>query len=313
MMADKNAAKRQPGVIVPLVTPLTEAGALDEKALRRMADHLVAGGVDAVFVIGTTGESASLPAALRSRLVAVTVEQFGGRVGVYAGISSNCLAESLAAGREYLRMGVDALVAHMPSYFPLSDQEQYDYFQALLDGLAGPLILYNMPHTTHMSIPLEVVERLADHPNVAGLKDSAGDSARLAKLLQLLGGREKFPIFVGTTTLATEGLKEGAEGFVPSIGNLIPAPCRDLYAAARAGKWDEAEKHQALLDTLGRICYGSGTLGQYLAALKALMSEVGLCGPTMLPPLQTVDRRQRQELLEGLKKKGLSLAELVGR
>lgn len=310
-MASTNAPKQRRGVIVPMITPLTESGELDEKAARRVVDHLLAGGVDAIFVIGTTGESASLPAAWRPRLVAATVEQVGGRTGVYAGISSNCLSESLAAGKEYLRMGVDALVVHLPCYFPLSDQEQYHYFKTLLDGLAGPLVIYNIPQTTGMSISLEVVEQLAEHPNAAGLKDSAGDPARLSKLLQLLSGRDKFPVFVGTTALAAEGLKGGAAGYVPSIGNLTPSPCRDLYASAQAGRWDEVKKHQALLDTLGKVCYGGRTIGQSVAALKALMSEAGLCGPTVLPPLQTLDRRQRQELMEGLKNEGLSLAELT--
>ncbi len=245
-MASTNAPKQRRGVIVPMITPLTESGELDEKAARRVVDHLLAGGVDAIFVIGTTGESASLPAAWRPRLVAATVEQVGGRTGVYAGISSNCLSESLAAGKEYLRMGVDALVVHLPCYFPLSDQEQYHYFKTLLDGLAGPLVIYNIPQTTGMSISLEVVEQLAEHPNAAGLKDSAGDPARLSKLLQLLSGRDKFPVFVGTTALAAEGLKGGAAGYVPSIGNLTPSPCRDLYASAQAGRWDEVKEAPGL-------------------------------------------------------------------
>ncbi|MGA2265056.1 MAG: dihydrodipicolinate synthase family protein [Phycisphaerae bacterium] len=304
-------AKPRGGVIVPMITPLTDAGKLDEKSLSRVVDHLLAGGVDVIFVLGTTGEAASLSADMRSRLVAGTVEHVGGRIPVYAGISGNCLAESLAAAKEYLARGAEALVAHLPTYFPLNDEEQYRYFKALLDGASGPLILYNIPQTTNMTIPLDVVERLSEHPNAAGLKDSSPDVARTAELLMRMGKREKFPIFMGHTAFAAQGLAQGAAGYVPSTGNLAPTLCRHLYEAARAGEVDRAAKHQAALNTVGRLYQGNRSVGQSIAALKALMSEAKLCGPAVLPPLRTLDPAQRKQLLEGLKAENLTLTALA--
>jgi 4-hydroxy-tetrahydrodipicolinate synthase len=294
-----------------MITPFTDSGKLDEKSLSRVVGHLLAGGVDVIFVLGTTGEAASLSADMRSRLVAQTLEQVGGRVPLYAGISGNCLAESLAAAKEYLARGVDALVAHLPTYFPLSDQEQYHYFKALLDGVAGPVILYNIPQTTNMTISLDVVEQLSGHPNAAGLKDSSPDPARTAELLMRMGKREKFPIFMGHTAFAAQGLSQGAVGYVPSTGNLAPTLCRHLYEAAQAGELDRAARHQTALNTVGRVYQGNRSVGQSIAALKALMSEAKLCGPMVLPPLRTLDPPQRKQLLEGLKAENLTLTTLA--
>ncbi|MCJ7544625.1 MAG: dihydrodipicolinate synthase family protein [Phycisphaerae bacterium] len=304
-------SKRRRALIVPMVTPVTEAGELDDRGLRRVVDHLLAGGVDGVFVAGTTGESASLSVEMRSRLVASAVEKVAGRAGVYASISGNNLPESLAAAREFLAMGVDALVAHLPSYFTLSDQEQYEYFKTLLDKINGPLIIYNIPQTTNIAMTVDVLKRLADHPNAAGVKDSATDPTHLAELLKRLSRREDFTIFVGNTALASKGLSQGAAGFVPSAGNLAPTLCRHLYEAVKTADWSRAKRHQAALDALGGVYQGGRSLGQSIAALKALMHEASLCGPSVLPPLQPVNAPQRKLMLDSMKAQGLSLAALA--
>lgn len=305
------AGKRRQALVVPMVTPVTESGELDERGTRRMIDHLMAGGVDVLFVAGTTGESASLSAAIRSRLVALTLETVGPRASVFAGISGNCLAESAAAAKEFLAMGVAAVVAHLPSYFPLSDEEQYQYFWALLEKVNGPLIIYNIPQTTNMTLTVDVLERLAEHPRAAGVKDSATDPTHLAELLMRLGNRENLAIFVGNTSLASKGLGQGAVGFVPSAGNLAPTLCRHLYEAVRTGEWNRAKRHQEALDGLGRVYQGGRSIGQSLAALKALLNEAGLCGPDVLPPLRKAEPAERKQMLERLKAEGLTLAALT--
>lgn len=311
MSATQTHRGRRKGVIVPMITPVTESFELDEKSVRRVIDHLIAGGVDGIFVVGTTGESASLPMAMRSRLVELAVQHAAGRAEVYAGISGNCLTESLRAGREYLQAGADALVAHLPFYFALSDDEQLGYFQALLGGIPGPLVVYNIPPTTHMSIPVEVVAKLAGHPNAVALKDSSREEGRIAQLVERLGGHKDFAIFSGYTAKAAEHLRAGADGYVPSTGNLAARLSRRLYDAALAGRKDELDRCQAQMDAIGRAYQAGRTLGGSLAALKALMAEAGLCGPTVLPPLRTLDAHQRKQVVEGLVKEGLSVAELV--
>ena len=137
-----------------MVTPVTPGGDLDEPAVWRIVDHMVAGGVHGIFVLGTTGENTSVPAAMRERFVALAVEHVSGRARTCAGISSNCLADSIAAAEVYAPLGVDAVVAHLPTYYALNAEEQFAYFSALADRIDLPLVLYDIPVTTHMAIPV---------------------------------------------------------------------------------------------------------------------------------------------------------------
>src|SRR5258706_5964315 len=128
-----------------MVSPFTPAGAIDEPAVARIVEHLISTGIGGIFPLGTTGESASIHSEDRRRLVAATVKHANRRAMVYAGISSNCFRESVEAAAAYQQMGVEAVVAHMPSYYPLSDDEIETYFQRLADSVALPLVLYNIP------------------------------------------------------------------------------------------------------------------------------------------------------------------------
>jgi 4-hydroxy-tetrahydrodipicolinate synthase len=138
------------GVIVPLVTPFTAAGEIDEVAAGRIVSHCANGGVH-VFVLGTTGEAASIPTSKRLRLVKASVEAAAGRIKVYAGIGDNCPEHSIAAANEYLRLGADAVVAHLPAYYALKPVEMKAFFELLAAQIRGNLMLYNIPSTTHMS------------------------------------------------------------------------------------------------------------------------------------------------------------------
>jgi len=231
-----------------MVTPLTPQAKLDEPAVGRVIEHLLAGGVHGVFVLGTTGEMPSLPRALRRRLVEMTVQHVGSRAKTYAGIADNCLARCVESAGEYFDLGVGAVVAHLPTCFGLDADEQQAYLGELLEQVAGPVVLYNMPPTTHMSIPIEVVGRLAGHPRAAGLKDSENDAARLAAVLEALGGRQNFSVLTGVTGLSARALLLGADGMVPSSGNLVPGLCRRLFDAATAGDSPAAEQLQQELD-----------------------------------------------------------------
>jgi dihydrodipicolinate synthase/N-acetylneuraminate lyase len=265
-----------------MVTPVTPTGQLDETAVDRLVEFLLAGQVDGIFVLGTTGEGVSVPRVFRRKLVERTVAKVAGRAKVYAGIG-DLHPEDVPAGNEYFKAGADAVVARPPVSFPVKDL--LPWFQGLLEGLEGPLILYNMPSTTNVSIPLDVVAKLIGHPRLAGIKDSENNVARLEELLRRFGGDPHFSIFVGVGTLMERGLKLGAKGIVPSVGNLIPDVCQDLCASARRGDWPEVERHAARMNAVAALYQNGRTLGQSLVALKAALHCQGLCAPHVLPPL----------------------------
>jgi 4-hydroxy-tetrahydrodipicolinate synthase len=215
---------------------------------------------------------------------------------VYAGIADNCAANAISAGRRYLESGVDAVVALLPSYYPLNAFEMRDYFRLLADEIHGSIVLYNIPPTTHMSIPVEIVEDLSHIPNITGFKDSENDLGRIQKVAERLCGRPDFSVFMGVAAHTVRALKMGFDGSVPSSGNLVPGLWRDLYQAARHEDWESAEALQARLDELGVLLQGSRSLGQSLAALKAAMHGLDLCEPHMLPPLQALPAGERETL-----------------
>jgi 2-dehydro-3-deoxy-D-pentonate aldolase len=290
-------AKPYRGVVVPMVTPVTSEGDLDELAARRVINHLLDGGVHGIFVLGTTGEASSVPPDMCSRLIAATVDQVGDQAKTYAGIGDTCFSRSVEAACEYFNLGIDVVVAHLPSYYALTPQQQLEWYSSLAREIPGPLMLYNMPSTTHMSIPIDVIAQLADHENIIGLKDSENDFDRLTELMHRLGGRSDFSIFVGVSSLASKAMVLGVDGFVPSPGNLVPKSCCGVYERSIAGDLVGAEVHQRDMDIVADICnQDRPALGEKLAAMKAAMGALSLCGPDMLPPLTALTSSDQKAL-----------------
>ncbi len=279
-----SAPTRHHGVIVPLVTPVTPSGELDTPAAERLVDHLAGNGCG-MLVLGTTGEVASLPRDLRRRYVEIAVKVAATRTPVFACPASNCVGFSIETANDYIKAGADAVVGILPNYYKLEPAEMLAYFERLADGIRGPLMVYNMPATTGMSVPLDVIETLAARPNVTGLKDSEGTAGRREEVAKRFGGRPDFSLFMGIAAHSVAALRLGFDGLVPSSGNLYPERWSALYRAARAGDWAAAEKLQAQLDALNAVFQRDRTLGQSLAALKSACGLRGLCGPDMVPPL----------------------------
>lgn len=272
------------GIIVPMSTPFTSSGALDEPAAERMVARLAEHGLG-VFVLGTTGEAPSIAPPQRDRLVEIAVKTAAGRVVVYGGIGSDCVSGAIEMARSYLRLGVDAVVSLLPAYYLLNAAEMHACLEQIARETPGPLLIYNMPQTTRMSLPLDVIDRLSALPNVVGLKDSEGTPGRLEAVAERFGGRPDFAIFMGVAKNATRAFRAGFNGAVPSSGNIAPAHWRDLYAHVLAGEWPQAEAVQARLDAIGEFVQRDRSLPQSLAALKAAIAAQGLCTPAVLPPL----------------------------
>jgi dihydrodipicolinate synthase/N-acetylneuraminate lyase len=293
------------GVIVPMVTPFKDDGRLDESAVERILDFFLEAGVFP-FVLGTTGEAASVHETMRHRLVNLAAKQTAGKTALYAGISSNCFEASLEAAEKYLDLGVYAVVAHLPNYYPLSSEDIFRYFEVLADHVSGPLVVYNIPQTTHMSIPLDVLENLSRHPNITGVKDSERDLERLEKAIGLWAGRDDFSHLTGWGGQMAHALSLGTDGIVPSTGNLVPGKFAEMVKAADAGDREKAIRIQERTDEISMV-YQKGRLqGQSLAALKVMMHEAGLCDPAVLPPLFKLGEEETTAIQTAMKSLGIS-------
>lgn len=293
------------GVIVPLVTPFTPDGSIDDGAVRKIVHHCASNDIS-VFVLGTTGEAASISPAKRRRVVEVSVQEAAGRVRVYAGIGDNCPEQSVAAANDYLGLGADAVVAHLPAYYTLRPADMQAYFEQLAARIRGGLMLYNIPQTTHMSLPLDVVEPLSHVPNIIGFKDSENVPGRPEETARRFAGRKDFAIFMGASVLSAKAMRLGYDGLVPSSGNLTPELWREFYAKSLAGDWEAVEALQLRLNAVAQVFQRDRTLGESLAALKVMMGTRGLCGPTMLSPMRELDKDAREAVVRNLAALGLN-------
>jgi 4-hydroxy-tetrahydrodipicolinate synthase len=157
-------------------------------------------------------------------------------------------------------------------------------------------LLYNMPTTTGVSIPLDAVAELLGHPKLAGLKDSENNPQRHEELLQRFGGKKDFSVFIGVGALMNKGLRLGADGIVPSVGNLIPEVCHQLCAAAEKADWAGADVRSARMNAVAALYQKGRNLNESLSALKAAMHLRGLCAPQVLPPLRKVSEAELEKI-----------------
>ena len=290
-----NKIEKCKGIIVPMVTPFTGDGEIDQPAAERIVDFVLDAGA-APFVLGTTGEDASIPAPMRPGLVRTVVERVGRRAPVYAGVSSNCVQESVEAAELYSDLGADAVVAHLPCYYPLNPDQMLRYYETLADRLPVPLVAYNITMTTHMFIPLEVMERLSYHPNIIGFKDSENNKARVEQATAMWRERTDFSYLCGCGNLYAEALLRGAHGLVVASGNVIPRMYRELYETALRGDSPAAYRIWERTMEISAVYQEGRILSQTLAALKVMMNVMGLCGETVLPPLGPISAEEKAEI-----------------
>lgn len=287
--------KKYGGVIIPLVTPFTRGGLIDEAAVEIIARHVVDAGA-IPFALGTTGESASIAEEQRRVLVKQLAAATGDNTIIYAGISSPSFQTSVTEAKTWADLGVSALVAHPPAYYPLSDYQLLTYFQKLADAVPLPLILYNIPAVTHTSIPLEVADQLSHHPNIVGIKDSERDMLRFNRSLEMWKDREDFVHLVGWGAQMAYGLENGSAGIVPSAGNLTPGLYVQLYQAALSGNNERVQQFQTLTMQVADLYQQGRNLSGSLAALKVLMNELDLCESEVLPPLAPLPEDEERTL-----------------
>lgn len=289
--------KKHSGVIVPMVTPLTANLEIDEAAVPRLFDSFYRHNI-APFILGTTGESASLSMLQRRALMACAGRYKKADTMLYVGIGSNVVSESIQLAAIAADNGADAVAATLPTYYALGEEEMRQYFLTLADACQLPLIIYNIPATTHMSIPLSLVDELSQHPNIIALKDSERSDERMQQALALWSGRPDFSYFIGWAARSAAVILGGGDGLIPSTGNLLPEIYAKMLAAANDGDKATVERMQLLSDRFGDLYQAGRRLGQSLCALKYLMKQEGLCESVVMPPLQSMNEAAAAELLQ---------------
>jgi 4-hydroxy-tetrahydrodipicolinate synthase len=277
------------GIVTPLATPLAPSNqaepSLDVFGLQRLIEHVLAGGVHGLFLLGTTGEFTSLGHEMRQEIIRRSCAQVNRRVPVLVGITDTAISETLRLADTAEEAGADGLVLAAPYYFQHSQDDLLRYLELVTKRISLPLFLYNIPHLTKNSFDPETVRRAADLPGVVGLKDSTGDLKYLEKTMALLHDRPGFSVLIGPEAMLVECMKRGAIGGVCGGSNLNPALFVGLYNAILRGDGKGIEELQAKVERSSRALYQVGAPGgSYLRGIKAALALAGLCGPEPAPP-----------------------------
>ncbi len=297
---NKNNRNIYGGVVVPMVSPLTPSSTIDSESIEKLINHIISGG-GKPFVLGTTGESPSLSKDVRNELVKISAKVINKREILFAGISNTCFSESLEDAENFAKFGADILVATPPSYFPLSSSMLINYFEKLADSISLPLMIYNMPSTTNISISIEVIEKLSQHSNIIGLKDSERDVERIRYFSEKWENSEDFVFLTGWAACSAWALEVGAAGIVPSTANLTPKLYKDLFDLSQKGEFEASQELQKLTDSISLLYQKDRILSESLSALKALLSLKGLCTLEVAMPFLRMEESQEKEYLKNMK------------
>jgi dihydrodipicolinate synthase/N-acetylneuraminate lyase len=291
------------GVTPPVVTPVTESGEVDFDGLRHVVRHVLAGGVHAVFTLGSTGNFCSFTEQERAEVVQTVVGEVAGRVPVLAGCSDTTTRLVLRHIRLAAAAGADAVIVEPPYLFPVEADDVVRHYQALAAVAPVPVIVYSNPGDTKVSMPLSLVRRLAELPNVVGIKDSSLDYSGFQSLLREFSD-DRFRVLQGIEALAGASFLAGAKGAILAIANVVPHLCVRLYEAGRTGQVAETSHLQAQLmkayavlrepdDDAGGY-HGQETVAAFFGGLECALDQLGVCQHVVTLPYPTPSAAARE-------------------
>ena len=221
------------GSVVAIVTPMHEDGSLDLPSLRKLVDFHVQEGTDAVVVVGTTGESPTVDVEEHQELIRVVVEQAAGRIPVIAGTGANSTSEAIEMAEFAKKIGANASLSVVPYYNKPTQEGLYRHFKAIAEAVDIPVILYNVPGRTVADLSNDTALRLAQIPNVIGIKDATGNMDRGCELIAR--APEGFSVFSGDDASACALLLLGAQANISVVANVAPRMMHEMCAAALKG------------------------------------------------------------------------------
>ena len=289
------------GVLPALVTPLTRDGAVDEPAIRRVVDHVLAGGVHGLLALGSTGEVASLDESDRRQVLAAVVNAGAGRVPVLCGIAQSRLADSIADVIAAADLGADAVLVAPPYYYPIDQPTVLSFYRTLAAKSPLPVLVYNIPQNTKVVADPATVAALAREGTVMGIKDSSRDFEYFESVCVATRDLPDFRIFTGSDTMLLPSLVMGGAGTICGGANIAPAWVVRIFDDFERGDWEAARPHQDLLLELVQAVRP----GVFPSAIKAALHLQGLCEPWLAAPVAPLDAASVARLRDQLSAWGL--------
>ncbi len=229
------------GSIVALVTPMHKDGTVDKQSLHNLVEWHIESKTDALVVVGTTGEAATLTSDEQFEIISSVVKQVNKRIPVIAGTGTNSTQHTIELTLYAKKAGADAALIVTPYYNKPTQEGLYEHYKQIAESVSIPIILYNVPGRTACDLLPETVARLAKLPNIIGIKEATGKVERAEQIMQLCG--KKFAIYSGDDATALQLMLRGAQGVISVTSNIAPSKMHNMCQAALAG-------NKALAETL---------------------------------------------------------------
>lgn len=287
------------GSIVALVTPMFKDGVIDVEALRRLVEWHIQEGTDAIVVLGSTGESATIHHAERQLVIENATQQAAKRVPVIAGTGTNSTEATIELTKEAMTLGVDACLLVVPYYNKPTQEGLYQHFRAVAEAVPIPQILYNVPSRTICDLKPATVARLANIPNIIGLKEATGNIERLLEILRLTD--HKIDLYSGDDPTCLEFMLKGGKGVISITANLAPKLFHELCVAALAGDVQRATTIHEKLSTLNAI----QSIETNPIPVKWALHMMGMIQAGIRLPLTPLSEEYREDVRTALLECGL--------
>ena len=290
------------GMATAMATPMTETG-VDYEALGRLIDFQLENGINALVAVGTTGESATLTPQERNEVIRFTVERVNGRVPVIAGTGTNNTLHAVEFSKTACSIGADALLVVTPyyNYNKSLDSGLLAHYRTIADCVDRPIILYNVPSRTGCNMLPSTIEKLAEHPNIAGVKEASGNMSQVVELFARCG--DKLDIYSGEDALTVPILSMGGKGTISVLSNVIPGQSAAMTDAFFAGRVDEAAQMQCRYLPLIKDLFCEANP----IPVKAAISAMGFGQEHIRLPLVPMQEENRQRMLEHMRQLGVNV------
>lgn len=287
------------GSIVALVTPFNDDGSVDFEALDRLIEFQIENGTDGILTLGTTGESSTMSHEEDNEVCRFVVEHVGGRIPVIAGSGSNSTETMLEKSLAYQKLGVDGLLIITPYYNKANEEGIYRHLATVADGVDIPCILYNIPGRCGCSISAANMERLAQHPNIMGVKEASANVAFAASIAHLIG--PEFRMFSGEDGIAVPLMSLGASGVISVWANVQPALVHEMCRAYLDGDTQCAREIQIAGQPLVHALFSEVNP----IPVKEALAQMGLIKANYRLPLCPMSEGARSGLTQAMKEAGL--------
>ena len=288
------------GSIVALVTPFDEHDRIDYDALRRLIEFHIGEGTNGLVIAGTTGESATLDQGEHAELIRCAAEMVAGRIPVIAGTGSNSTRQTVNLSLEVADAAIDGYLLVVPYYNKPVQEGLYQHFLAIADAVDKPIMLYNVPGRTVADILPETLARLADHPNIIGVKDATGDMERMKQHQALIP--EEFRYFSGDDFTSLEFLRLGGHGVVTVSGNVAPRQMSDLCRAVAEGEIEKAAEIDDSLQPLNTALFVESNP----IPVKWALHEMGLISSAIRLPLTVYADEFHEQMKDAMNTAGIT-------